>query len=549
MEIVGSHGASVWGNGPPPARLCRAPLSRATGEGLMEDGFCRAPGLNLSLNHKQTCPHPQPGTPMRLFFTCLLTCLLPTLATAQPFLPEQNTGHHFAHAAKTNPSSTLRDDARIGWDFGHDRNVNFASTSGHARLKTALLNAVNASETLMSFDLGFDFRSIVQERNGRLQLYPGVLASLDTFLVEIERANLRARDRNSRFGADLVLTDYRVADGINRPGENEEHTDYLTTRRAEFLQTLEPIFTKIATHTTLTLNLMNEPEFAALSVSKAAENIETGQWPNTTFSTTLLEKIAKKSAHTEMNPTQALQTLDQNEFVSVHHSRENGTITLHPATLSQQQMDTFLIALAETIHKTAPNIPITIGWGDDQSALGRTPLLISQGQLITDIISFHVYNTRTNPYHPLRSTRENFNRIGLGNRIIRITEWGLGGQDDHAGNIPGAILNALRQTQQAGYDGIVFWWDDQHDYAYNAYREAWETHTGKSAPGPPVTSLSRSDFNTDGRVNFADFLLFAAGFGVQTGEPGFDTRLDLDGNGIIGFLDFLRFASDVQKAA
>ena len=52
-----------------------------------------------------------------------------------------------------------------------------------------------------------------------------------------------------------------------------------------------------------------------------------------------------------------------------------------------------------------------------------------------------------------------------------------------------------------------------------------------------------SDFNADGRVNFADFLLFTAQFGSRQGDAGFDARFDLDGDGAIGFADFLIFAN------
>ena len=49
------------------------------------------------------------------------------------------------------------------------------------------------------------------------------------------------------------------------------------------------------------------------------------------------------------------------------------------------------------------------------------------------------------------------------------------------------------------------------------------------------------DFNGDGRVNFADFLLFTAQFGLRRGDAGYEARFDLDGDGTIGFGDFLIF--------
>ena len=60
-------------------------------------------------------------------------------------------------------------------------------------------------------------------------------------------------------------------------------------------------------------------------------------------------------------------------------------------------------------------------------------------------------------------------------------------------------------------------------------------------------NYSNSDFNSDGTVGFADFLLFVALFGLSQGDAGYDVRYDLDGDGTIGFGDFLIFANDFGK--
>ena len=57
------------------------------------------------------------------------------------------------------------------------------------------------------------------------------------------------------------------------------------------------------------------------------------------------------------------------------------------------------------------------------------------------------------------------------------------------------------------------------------------------------------DFDRDGIVGFADFLLFVAQFGLGRGDAGYDARFDLDGDGAIGFGDFLIFANDFGKEA
>ncbi len=56
---------------------------------------------------------------------------------------------------------------------------------------------------------------------------------------------------------------------------------------------------------------------------------------------------------------------------------------------------------------------------------------------------------------------------------------------------------------------------------------------GVSCPG---------DFNGDGKVNLADFLAFAGGFGTRSGDANYDTRIDMDGSGAIDLTDFLAFA-------
>ena len=61
--------------------------------------------------------------------------------------------------------------------------------------------------------------------------------------------------------------------------------------------------------------------------------------------------------------------------------------------------------------------------------------------------------------------------------------------------------------------------------------------------------LPSPDFNGDGQVNFADFVIFAGKFGTQRGQDRYDARCDLNGDGQIGFDDFLifsqRFGSEV----
>ena len=56
-----------------------------------------------------------------------------------------------------------------------------------------------------------------------------------------------------------------------------------------------------------------------------------------------------------------------------------------------------------------------------------------------------------------------------------------------------------------------------------------------------------ADFNSDGSVNFSDFLQFAKAFGKASDMPGYDRTFDLDGDDTVGFADFLLFASSFGK--
>lgn len=68
--------------------------------------------------------------------------------------------------------------------------------------------------------------------------------------------------------------------------------------------------------------------------------------------------------------------------------------------------------------------------------------------------------------------------------------------------------------------------------------------------GPkPQVPISRADFDGDGVVGFADFVLFAREFGLSSGDAVFDARFDLDQDGAVGFSDFVIFAGRFGQGA
>ena len=60
-------------------------------------------------------------------------------------------------------------------------------------------------------------------------------------------------------------------------------------------------------------------------------------------------------------------------------------------------------------------------------------------------------------------------------------------------------------------------------------------------------SAVASDFDGDGRVEFADFIAFAGAFGRSSGDEQFDAGFDLDGDDTVGFGDFVIFAGNFGK--
>ena len=59
-----------------------------------------------------------------------------------------------------------------------------------------------------------------------------------------------------------------------------------------------------------------------------------------------------------------------------------------------------------------------------------------------------------------------------------------------------------------------------------------------------LQSSPNSDFDGNGVVDFADFLLFVGQFGTRQGDGRYEAKYDLDGDGAIGFGDFLIFVSN-----
>ena len=64
-----------------------------------------------------------------------------------------------------------------------------------------------------------------------------------------------------------------------------------------------------------------------------------------------------------------------------------------------------------------------------------------------------------------------------------------------------------------------------------------------------VSTAPYPDFDGNGLVDVADFLLFVGVFGSSRGDRTYQSKYDLDGNGAIGVSDFLIFVNDFGKSA
>ena len=371
------------------------------------------------------------------------------------------SGHHYSWL----------EGAAIGHDFGRnpwsrDGTEGFAGARGRAHLRAALARAVVAGETAMSFDFAFDLRSIV-ELEGPVGLDAYALAAVAAFLAEIEEADAAARLRGRFFRADVVLFDFRLADGeVVDERVRGEYPALFTNRleRRAIFAALKPVLALLGQHPLIALNLMNEPEFLALPVAKAIARIESGQWADIGFAAAG-KVVARGAAAVPL-----LATLGDDAHVRVVGRKRARKLALSP--LSGEQVDAFLLDLRAAIAEVAPRARVTVGWADDRSALENTLRLEERaGAVVTEVISFHVYEVPVNPWHPLRLARGDFAAVGLGGREIRITEWGLGGLEDEAA-IETAIGEAFARSAAAGLDGVLFWWDADHAFDHGAYRRA-----------------------------------------------------------------------------
>ena len=93
----------------------------------------------------------------------------------------------------------------------------------------------------------------------------------------------------------------------------------------------------------------------------------------------------------------------------------------------------------------------------------------------------------------------------------------------------GRTATTLTLGSQLGTNTVVATVEDLEPVTFTA--------TGKASP----------DFDGDGTVGFADFVQFAAQFGLSHDDERYVARYDLDGDGAIGFGDFLIFAGSFGK--
>ncbi|MDE2889980.1 MAG: FG-GAP-like repeat-containing protein [Gemmatimonadota bacterium] len=141
-----------------------------------------------------------------------------------------------------------------------------------------------------------------------------------------------------------------------------------------------------------------------------------------------------------------------------------------------------------------------------------------------------------------------------GNHRVRVIDLNLGIIQTVAGtgvagfDLPGGAGTETSLNGPSGVaigpDGRVYIADTNNHRILELtveYPAEYQREPETDPPPPEVPSDGAADFNGDGAVDFADFILFAQAFGSA------DMRFDLDGNGTVGFGDFLAFVAAYEK--
>ena len=70
------------------------------------------------------------------------------------------------------------------------------------------------------------------------------------------------------------------------------------------------------------------------------------------------------------------------------------------------------------------------------------------------------------------------------------------------------------------------------------------TTEATSTPAETTSTCARNpgDFDCDIDVDFSDFTAFAHDYGLTLSDPGYKSRMDVDGSGAVDFADFVAFA-------
>ena len=361
-------------------------------------------------------------------------------AGAEPAIAA-DSGHHYSWI----------EGAQIGHDFGRNpfasrssdaASLGFDTTPGRSRLRASTQAAVGAGEGRMSFDLGFDFRSVVTFEDGiAVGLDEWAIRSIDAFLEELTSAHRLAQSFGRTFSADVVLVDHAVADGVSQEGAFTvgEHPELVTdaSARAALLDVLAPVLSRLVAHPNVTINLMNEPEFVGMSAIQPAR----------TFGRDAYRGVALADPAGDWIEGRQVGAALKRAAATVRVSRREGRITLSQSEITSADLQAFLLDWWRAVHAAAevktdfnlsgavgfgdflifatcfnstPSAPlflpecdlnaddvidfadftlfaaeygrvirdpnVTIGWADDLSALANTPLLEGlAGEVVTDV--------------------------------------------------------------------------------------------------------------------------------------------------------------------
>ena len=223
-------------------------------------------------------------------------------------------------------------------------------------------------------------------------------------------------------------------------------------------------------------------------------------------------------------------------FPTLTHKTPSDTSDFTTVTVSADKVSTVDFVIPEensgfTVDRFSRLSPISL---DDDEVTTDTlmvprEIMISDFKVFVDIVHTYIGDLKISLTSPSGRTVLLVSQVGFSGNLIETTFT--------REKVP-ALSGFIDEGAEGTWTLVVA---DTAPEDVGTLRRWWITILSEGA-----TTL-QSDFNSDGEVDLDDFFLFAAVFGTETGEAGFDPKFDLSVNGKIDFDDFFMFAANFGK--